>query len=426
MFGSLAVMAGILLGQADTPLDEDLGLQVRRLVRQLDALELDRRNDAEQQLVKLGPAILNLLGELEEGKSAEVKQRIGRIRQKLQRVLAESAVKASVVTLRGEAMPLSKILSAIQEQTGNTIVDFRRRFGQQAPDPELDVDFDKTPFWEALDRVLDQAELSVYPYGEAKAVSVVARTDTQLPRSAQASYSGPFRFEAIGIRAERDLRNPGNDSLVLTLEVAWEPRLAPINLQQRMADLMAVDENGAPLPIAVRQAELEVPVNPESMAVELTVPLALPPRNVKQIAQLKGSLTALVPGKIETFRFKDLAEAKNVERRVAGVTVVLEQVRKRNEGIWEVRMGVRFDQAGGALASHRTWIEENEAFLEGPDGKPIDWATFETTRQTENEVGFAYLFGLDGPLAGHSFVYKTPGMIFSAGLEYQVKGIDLP
>jgi len=426
VLGTLLLIGGTFLGQVDASPNQDLELTVRRLVRQLDALESTRRDEAEEQLLELGPGVLDLLRKVGEGKSAEVTLRIDRICGKFQRILAEAAAKASLVTLHGGAMPLSKILAAIQEQTGNKIVDMRRRFGQPPADPELEVDFEKTPFWQALDQVLDRAGLSIYPYGEGKAISVVTRAETQGPRADRAGYSGPLRFEAVGIRAQRDLRNPGNDTLVLTLEVAWEPRLAPITLVQRMADLTAVDENGNPVTVGSMQAALEVPVDPESMAVELKIPFVLPPREVKRIASLKGTLTALVPGRIETFRFENLAEAQNVQRRIAGVTVVLEQARKRNEGIWEVRMGVRFDEAGGALASHRTWIEDNEASLEDPDGKPSSWATFETTRQTENEVGIAYLFGLDGPLTGHTFLYKTPGMILSSGFQYEIQGVELP
>ena len=55
-------------------------------------------------------------------------------------------------------------------------------------------------------------------------------------------------------------------------------------------------------------------------------------------------------------------------------------------------MTVRFDDAGDALASHRQWIFNNEAYLEGPDGKPIAYDSFETTAQGKNEVGMAYLF----------------------------------
>ena len=146
---------------------------------------------------------------------------------------------------------------------------------------------------------------------------------------------------------------------------------------------------------------------------------------VKEIARFKGSLQAMVPGKIETFRFADLLTAKNVEKRIAGVTVTLEQVRKNND-LWEVRMRARFDDAGKSLESHRGWILQNEAYLEGPDKKPIPFGSQETTQQSHNEIGLAYVFSLKQPPRNLTFVYKTPGVIVTTAFPYEIKDIKLP
>jgi hypothetical protein len=418
-------MGGLLLGQIDATAGEDLELRVRRLVRQLDAPQLAERESAEQALVELGPNVLGLLPQDLEGVSAEIAQRVGRIRQKLQRAMAESAGQASDVTLHGE-MTVAEAAAKIEEQTGNKIVLRLPRAGPGEPTgAKLTLDFDEVPFWKALDQVFDRAGLGVYAYGEEKAIYGVPRPEGQTPRTDRASYSGPLRFEVVAVEAIRDLRNPRNQSLRLTLEVSWEPRLAPVSLMQRMDDLEPVDENGNPLDVQTAQAVSEVNVIPDSTAVSLELPLELPPRDVKQIARLEGTLTALLPGKVETFRFEDLEEAEDVEKRMAGVTVMLERVRK-NRSVWEVRMLVRFDQAHGALESHRNWIYDNEVYLEPPDGESVVWATFETTRQTESEVGVAYYFAVDGPLTGYTLVYKTPALILSKAFDYQIQNIPLP
>ncbi len=225
--------------------------------------------------------------------------------------------------------------------------------------------------------------------------------------------------------ADCDRRNSGPRSLGGTVEIAWEPRLSPISLQQRMADVSATDEQGNALATQSRDANLEVPVEADAMAKELRLPLALPPRTVREIARLDGTFTALVPGKVETFRFNNLLQAKDAEQRRAGVTVTLEQTRQNNKS-WEVRIRVRFDQAGGALQSHRNWIFDNEAYLEGPDGKRLDYGTFETTRQTKNEVGLAYVFRPQRPMSDYTFVYKTAGVILSTPFTYQLRHIELP
>ncbi len=274
--------------------------------------------------------------------------------------------------------------------------------------------------------MLDQAGLTVYPFSEQAAIKVVAAPgEKPVARVGRACYVGPFRIEPTAVTARRDLRQPEAELLVVSIEAAWEPRLKIIGLMQRMADVKATDERGQNLPVADAAAQLEIPTSGEAPAVKLDLPLRLPSRRVERIASLKGKLMAMIPGRIETFRFTKLAGAKDVQQRIAGVTVTLEEVRKNNEA-WEVRMLARFDDAGDALASHRTWIFNNEAYLEGPDGKPIAYDTFETTRQGKNEVGVAYIFNPDEPLDKLSFVYKTPGVIVTSGFDYELKDIRLP
>lgn len=425
MLGVTILMGGMLLGQADPADASDLKLQVRRLVRQLNAGELDQREAAEKQLIELGPSVLGHLPMSPERAPAEVTQRVQRIRQTLQRAVAKSAGDASRVTLKGDAMPLSQILAAIEQQTGNKIIDVRTRQGGAGSDTKLKVEFDETPFWEALNQVLDDAGLIIYPYGEEKAVHLAPR-NAQLPRVGRVNCSGPFCFEAVKIWAQRDLRDPINESLRLTLEAAWEPRLNPLSLKLPMSSIDAIDDQGNPLLVDNEDAEPEVPVMLDSVATELIIPLMPPPREVKKIAQLRGTLAALVPGRVESFRFEGLDEPEPVEKRIAGVSVTLAYVRKNN-AVWDVGIYVRFDEASGALESHRTWIYENEAYLEDPDGQLIPFAAYDAAGgQTENELGVAYHFVVEGDLSGYAFIYKTPTLILSKTFEYEINDIDLP
>jgi hypothetical protein len=425
MFTGLMLIACSLAGQASGASNEELKQDIRRLVRQLDSDELSQRNAAEEALIQKGPAALDLLPETTDRMSAEVGQRLARVRQKLEQAAVASAVKPSLITLRGDGMPLSKILAALEKQSGNKIVDYRQQFGQPADDPSLKVRFDKTPFWQALDQVLDQAGMTVYPYADEPGLNIVGRPEGHLPRAQTAIYSGLLRFEPVRLLAQRDMADPKASWLRLVVEATWEPRLKPITLTQKISDVEAVDDRSRPLKVESAEAEIEVPVDGLKSAVELTLPFALPPRDAKEIARLKGKLTAMIAGRVEEFRFDNLMKAKNVEKRQAGVTVTLEQVRQNNEA-WEVFIRVRFDQPGDALASHRGWILRNEAYLEGPDGKHIVYDTMETTRQTRNEVGVAYIFVLEKPPADMKFIYKTSGAILGTSFDYEIRDLKLP
>lgn len=420
MMTALILAGGMIFGQAAAEPNTELAGRVERLVDQLDASNLTQREAAEQALVELGPEALDLLPGPDDRVPAETKIRLGRIRQKLQQKLAEQTIQPSVVTLEG-SMTFSEALAAIEEQSGNKIA--APGFG--GPQAPLTVDFQKTPFWQALDTLLDRANLDVYPYGAQEGLPLQPRSPGRRPRSEAAACAGPFRIEPVAVEARRDLRNPSVRSLRLNLEVTWEPRLKPVSLGHALADVKAVDAEGNPLPLADIEADPTVPVSTGQMAAEISVPFAPPPRSLDKIAKLSGKLAATVPGRIAKFRFKDLAEARNVEKRVAAAKVVLVGTRK-NRDVWEVVIGVRFDQAAGSLDSYYNWVYDNPAYLEDPDGKQVEYAAIQGTRRREDEVGMAYLFSIDRPLDEYTFVYETPAMILSNEFEYELEDIPLP
>jgi hypothetical protein len=424
VIATLLLAGSLLVGQTGEAAKDELAQQVKRLIRQLNAPEISMREDAQEQLVKLGPAVLDLLPEPTERTSAEEKQRLAQIRNKLQRAQAEASVQATHVTLTGE-MLLSEALAAIQQQTGNVMIDHREKFGQQGGDPKIKLELDNVPFWRAIDVVADKAGLTVYPYAEQDGVAFVSLQDNEVPRlKRNATYAGAFRLEALELLAKRNLKMTTDQRLQVLVELAWEPRLDPITIQQDLAEIKAVDEQGNSLPLAVEEGLREASITPGELATELSLPFELPDRSVKKIGSIKGKLLALVPSRVETFRFADLS-GRSSELRKAGVVVVLDQVRKNND-VWEIRVLVRFDKASGALESHRGWIFNNEAYLESADGQRVNFDGFETTRQTDDEVGVGYVFDLERGPKGMTFVYKTPSVISVLPIEYEIKDLPLP
>jgi hypothetical protein len=425
MGSALLVILALATGASDSA--ADLKADVHRLIGQLDASELSLRTDAETKLLNLGPKILDLLPEYGDKSPATEAQRraaVDRIRDELQRRAAEESTAASVVTLKANERPLTEILAELTRQTGNKFKDVRGQMGQEATNPKLTVDFAKTPFWQALDQTLDQAKLTVYPYGSKDELGIMAREPGAFPRVERASYAGPLRFDATQLTAQRNLAAAGAGSLKLTVQVAWEPRMRPITLQLPLADVKAVDDRGTVVAVENPEGELERPVDPTGAAVEFQIPLVDPPRTAQAIGSIRGKLQALLPGKIETFEFSGLKDAKKIEQHRAGVTVTIDEVHQNGDG-WEVRMRVRFDNAANALESFRSWVYDNEAYLNGPKGKILhDGLT--TTQQSKNEVGVAYEFDLpDGP-DGLTFVYKTPAMLTSIPLPFEFKNLPLP
>ncbi len=411
----------LLMAQVAVPAD-DAAPTVARLVRQLDAAEKGRREDAEQQLLKLGPAILPLLPNADSA-SAEVKLRLARVRTQLETLQGEQQVKASELSLTGAAMPLDDVLSAIEKQTANKATDFRREFGQQPDKKTLNLAFDKTPFWPAFDQILDQAGLTIYQYAGALGLSLVNRPANALPRYNNGIYTGAFRVEATEVTARRDLRDKTGQALKVQVEVGWEPRLQPIAITQAGDAVTAVGDNGETLG-ASSAGEFEATVNPGDSSADIPLAFSLPSRAMNKIASLKGTFSVMLPGQVEPFRFDKLRGGAPVEQRKGAVKVILEQARQNND-LWEIRVRVVFDTPGKALESHRTWILHNEAALETPDKQSINFAGLETTRQTDSEIGVAYLFDVPD-ITGHTFIYKTPTVLMNAAVPYELHDIALP
>ena len=429
LMAALLVLALTSTGLAD--LAKDVKVEVSRL----NADSLSERSEAEQTLVKLGPEALEFLPEVTDRTPPEVAQRLARVRQALEQAQVNEAGKASLVTLIGEDLPLSDVIARIAQQTGNKIVDYRDQFGEEVSDPRLKLNLDKVEFWKALDEVLDKAELTTYDFAGERGIYLVTRPPGQLPRHDQACYVGPFRLEATRFEALRELRTPEARSLRLFVAVAWEPRLMPVAIRQPLDEITAVGTGDAVIEVSGAEGAPEASVSDDTSSADLQIPLELPPRSVEKIASLKGKLHVMAPGPMQTFRFDQLpivgegpkanAKVPRVEQRKAGVTVVIDQVRKNNE-IWEVRTRVRFDKPGDALESHRSWILRNELYLVGADKKRIEPGGYEQTRQTENEVGIAYLFELPNGPKGMSFVYQTPTTIFDLPIEYELNDLELP
>ncbi len=395
-----------------------IATEVKRLVRQLDANEASQRDAAEKALIALGADALDHLPQITPRTAAEVKERLGRIRKFLQSATAQSSAKESLVTLDGK-MSLEKALAALEKQTGNRVVGFEDR------DVNVEVNFDKVAYWSALDQILDQAGMTVNEYGgEVRALTIEARPAEMRARASEVAYAGPFRFEATRIESVLDLRNPATNGLKLGLAVSWEPRLVPIGVTQKIEQLEIKDDQGRTMAIDEEQA-LAANVEADITSVELIIPLKLPDREIRKIASIKGTLSALLPGRVESFEFEKLEGVSDVEQQRAGVTVTLEQVRK-NQEIFEVRVVVRFDEASNALESHRGWVYENEAYMLGANGQRIERVGFETTRSDKNEVGMAYLFDLDKGLKGCKFVYKTPSSVVSMPVTFELHDVKLP
>jgi len=405
---------------ATTPADDAaLKDQVVRLVQQLDAAEITSRKEARDQLVALGPKILDLLPTTTDGQAQA--DAVESVRAPLQLQLAEKSIQASNVTLNAVDQPLSEILAALSRQSGNKLKDLRTDSVQRAGNPRLTLAFNKTPFWQALDQTLDRAHLTAYPYVSEKAIGIDSAGESAMPRvSSRTSYAGPLRFEATRLTAIRGLgaRRPG--SLNLMMEIAWEPRLRPIMLQIAQRDIQAVDDRGQPIAVENPERQWEGFDLSAGNGTVMEIPLVNPPRSARAIAAITGTVQALLPARTETFEFTGFT--KNRQHR-AGVTVTLDE--PSHEGpVWQIRVGVAYDHGASSLESFREW-NFDEAYIVGPDNRQIKPES-RTASRHEEKFRQDYTFLLPNGPGGLKLIYKTPALLTTVPLKFEFKDLPLP
>lgn len=397
--------------------DLELATKVRKLVKQLDGSSVADRDAAEKALIELGPDVLNHLPRVTSRDSAETKVRLGRVATTLEKKLSETLVNATLVTMHGE-MTISEALAALEKQTGNRIV-----APAEGGDRKITLELEKATYWEAVDQLLDRAELGLDPFGGENNALTLASREGAGTRLGKASYVGLFRVEASRLEAVRDLRGT-EGGLRIRLDVAWEPRLTPISIAQPLADLTAVDENGKAIEATNTEGVRSGQGQRNISSVEMDLPFSLPSRDSKKIASLKGKLMAVLPGRVETFEWKDLN--KQSVLRKAGVVVTLEGF-EENGDVFEARLRVVFAEGSNALESFRNWISNNEAYLVDKSGQRLENLGHELSGRDGNEVGLRYLFDPDREEIGsYKLVYRTPAMIVRLPVEYELKDIELP
>ncbi len=237
-------------------------------------------------------------------------------------------------------------------------------------------------------------------------------------------YSKIFRTQVARVQAAIDLTNPELDSCAITTLIRWEPRLRPISIDLPLANVEITDEYGDKVNVRDVNTVVYGIVQPELPELEFNIPIERVSRQVEELQSLKAKFHAILPGRVETFRFRNASDQRpGLTMTKAGATVTFGGVRK-NEDIYMVTLSLSFDQENNALESHQGWVFQNEVYLEGPDGEREESIGLETVQQDNSKVTIRYLF-INDP-GQRTLVYRTPAAIVRMPVEVELKRIPLP
>jgi hypothetical protein len=398
----------------ETAQKEELRKTIATLAAQLDADQADLRDAAEAKLLELGPDAIELLPPLSDAASEECRMRMERVLESLGSQSNVDISQPTRISYDG-TVPAKDALNHIATLSGNMLASPGTTIDQ-----ELTLQFDDTPYWEAVDEILDKLGLAIDPEDHP-----TLRLQPRRPESAQsgamAAYAGMFRLEPIAVRKNFDLRNSEENSLTVALCVTWEPRISPAILRVDLKGLELVCDNGEVLHPRLQQESEFIPFG---ATVGMQLEFEKPTPAAKEIVKFQGTLEALVPGPSISLEFSELAQA-SAERMSAGdVIVTLEKARK-NRDLQEliVTLSTRSNTNAEALQS---LLSKHEAYLVDPKGQRMEFAGWSTNSVTENSLRFSYLFDTGDSLDGYRFVYRYPQSIRSSSIRFSLGTIPLP
>ena len=189
------------------------------------------------------------------------------------------------------------------------------------------------PFWPALDRLLDLAGMTVYPYAERPAIEMRRRgAGTAVPAAAGSAALGPLRIEPSEVTARRGLRRRDDRSLAVAVEVAWEPRVRLIRLVNRCL-IVSDDDRGRPAAGGRPRGGARGGRRRSGHGRKVRSAVAACPRRRPRDRQPQGQIDRHDRGQsADLSASSELSDAKSVTKRIAAVTVTLEGVQKTEEG----------------------------------------------------------------------------------------------
>ncbi len=417
---------------AEIALGDDASPQhVSTLLKELDAKSRQQRLEAETELLKLGPAILDYLPPPDLLPNVSVREAVRRLRTELERTAAGQSIRASHVTLTGE-LTIRELIAAISDQTGNNVVCAATDRQPTEPDlfeQKLTVDWKNEPFWDAIIQIEAAGFRAEFlPDEQSLTLSPVApnsRTTTRQTTQLQA-----FRIEALPVE-QRKIDGTDNVLVRVPLRILCEPRLRPLFLRCSMSDWSLAAGTGRLDPFNPG-SRVEIPLGDGGREAKLELSFLAPSaKSLSQNLTLSGRLTLLTAALEREITFPKLAEAEGLTRRRGGVTVTVSkaQISKPNADGHSARIATQigYDSGAKAFESHQTWIFHNRVFLRDQKGNEYPVSDgFSTLFQGDGSVGVEYRFSrLPNSPAEWQFTYVAPTLLIDVPLDVQIDGIPV-
>ncbi len=412
--------------------------RVLELVDQLNSGAIEDRDAAQNALIALQPEALDYIDVPGENATTDFINRLLVVRKALEAKAVQAATQPTVVTLEGK-FSVQDALHRIVVQTKNNIA-LQKDLPPNIADAQIDLELKSVPFWDAVYAVMHKANLEIDIYGgRTGQIALVpiptgrrnqnglknGLQDKPATPSSPRATSGVLAVELNRVDASRILNASGLNYTTLHLLIRWEPRMQPITIELNQATLKIVDDQNQSIQ-PLRQTPITATVETEIPELNFPVNIPLVDREIKRIKSVAGTLDAVLPGRTETFRFRDLKSIEDHTTQTKSGATVTYQGTSINEELFGVSVALSFDNQSKELDSHLGWAFDNEVYLVDPDNMQIrhDAVAYETVAQDGQKVAVEYYFEVDP--SEFDLVYKTPAAIISVSFGFELEDILLP
>ncbi len=398
---------------------------IARFQAELKSEKAADRDAAQKALMEIGEFVLDHLEMPDRDDESDYRRRVTEVRTSLEKIAVERATKPSNIQLDSNEIKVADLLKAFKEQTENDVILSDEVLLATA---EMSVNFEskEMQFWDAMSEFMEKAKLRIDPYagkGGQLALVEIGDNSAGVATSEYVDYSEVLRFEVTRVDASINFLNPNQSFSSMNFVVRWEPRIKPIAIDFLTNEFEIKDEYDQEYK-ATGSGNYTAIVSAGLPNVDFTVGTPSFDRQIERLKEVKGKVRAVLPGRTETFKFKNIGgveEGKAITK--AGATVTYFGARK-NEDIWELNLQLSFDEDNNALESHQSWAYNNEVYLLDENGEKEQPISENISQPSDNTLVITYIF-ISEPKE-QDLYYRTPASIVKVLIPFAITGIPLP
>lgn len=408
---------------------QDIDRTIREHLERLDSPSRAEREQAEQALRELGPAILPHLTEAEEFASPHAEEVIERLRLELEQVAASESLQATSVRMPPNAT-LGEWAHALQDQTGYSLQFSDESLeSMQCPDIE---GVESITFWQAISFVESAAGIEASRTADG---GLVIKPRDRASENWHHDARGAIRVSVSELREIENFIDPEQFARVrMRIRVDVEPKLKGLFLHWAASDLRSAIGDADLIPVG-SAGRRELPI-PASQRVEFPVDFKVSRDQWERIPEdtglviTAGSLLVKVATGFRTFEFRHIDEAGSIVRRRGNLAATLESFdASRNDAgdrVWEATLVVDYEGQALDLDSYQLWVFSQEMALLRDNGAVLlPDGERHVSPAAGGAVRMSFIFADElADLASATLIYEAPTAIVDWPVEFEVEGSE--